>query len=359
MKTLALPLVLALAVLAAGCAGGRHENASSGGGPAVSVSVLHPAADAGDALVLPARVTPREEVSLTARLAARLTALPLREGDHFGAGQVLARFDAPETRAQLEGARAGLAAAAVARDLARKQEQRMDSLYAQHVAALRELEGAQAERRAAEAGWAQARAAVDGLESGVELTAPFAGVVVRRHADVGATVGPGQPLLDIRSDAVGEVAVSVPESELPRLEKGRVDYQVGDGAWSPARVRRVDGMTDWTTRSRVARIVPENGAVLQAGAFARVRLAPRSGAAAATAGPLRVPVASLVRRGGLTGVFVAEDGVARLRWLRVGHEAGGAIEVLAGLGAGDAVIADPAGLVDGRDVTVSGSGVKS
>lgn len=349
------PLALALAALAAGC-GGRHESAPVGAGPALSVTVLHPAAGAGDALVLPARVTAREEITLTARLAARLTSLPLREGDRFREGQVLAAFDAPETRATLEGARAGLVAATLARDLARKQEARMDSLYAQRVAALRELEGAQAERRAADAAWAQARAQVDGLQSGTELTAPFAGVVVRRHADPGVTVGPGQPLLDIRSTSVGEIAASVPESELARLAGGRADYQVGDGPWSAARVSRVDGMTDWATRSRVARLRPAGGEMLEPGAFARVRLAPRAGAAPSAADEtLRVPRTALVRRGALTGVFVAEGGIARLRWLRVGHESGETVEVLAGLAPDDAVIADPAGLIDGRGVTVAGS----
>ncbi len=360
-KTLLLfPLALGLAALAAGCGGGHHESAKSGAGPAVSVSVLHPATGAGDALVLPARVTAREEVTLTARLAARLTSLPLREGDRFKEGQVLAAFEAPETRAQLEGARAGLTAATVARDLARRQEARMDSLYAQRVAALRELEGAQAERRAAEAAWAQARAQVDGLASGAELTAPFAGVVVRRHADPGATVGPGQPLLDIRSTSVGEIAVNVPESELSRLDGDRAEYQVADDPWRPARIARVDGMTDWATRSRVARLRGAGGETLEPGAFARVKLAPRAGAAAeaADASTLRVPVTSLVRRGALTGVFVAEEGVARLRWLRVGHESGGSVEVLAGLGAADAVIANPAGLADGRPVTVAEGAVK-
>jgi RND family efflux transporter MFP subunit len=355
-------LALSLAALAAGgCGGAPHENASAGAGPALSVVVLHPATDAGDALVLPARVTAREEVTLTARISARLTSLPLREGDHFAAGRALASFDAPETRAALDGAKAALAAATAARDLARRQEARMDSLFAQRVAALRELEGAQAERRAAEAAWAQARAQVDGLASGTELTAPFAGVVVRRHADPGATVGPGQPLLDIRSDAVGEITVGVPESELARLQGSRAEYQVGEGPWRPARVTRVDGMTDWATRSRVARVVPAGREALEAGAFARVRLTPRGAGGTAAAGSLRVPSTALVRRGGLTGVFVAENGVARLRWLRVGLENGGAIEVLAGLGAADAVIANPLGLADGRSisVTVAGAAVKS
>lgn len=359
MKKPLLLLLLGLAALAAGCGGGRHESAKPGAGPAVSVTVLHPATGAGDALVLPARVTAREEVTLTARLAARLTSLPLREGDRFREGQVLAAFEASEMRSQLAGARAGLAAATAARDLARRQEARMDSLYAQRVAALRELEGAQAERRAAEAAWAQARAQVDGLASGVELTAPFAGVVVRRHADPGATVGPGQPLLDIRSASVGEITVNVPESELSRLAGDRADYQVGDGPWRPARVTRVDGMTDWATRGRVARLRPAGGETLEPGAFARVKLAPRAGAAAAADdATLRVPVSALVRRGALAGVFVAEQGVARLRWLRTGHESGGRVEVLAGLGATDAVIANPAGLADGRPVTVAEGAVK-
>lgn len=354
MKTLrALSLLALAAAAAAGCAGSHSESKSPAAGPAVSVRVLHPAAGAGDAIVLPARVTAREEVTLTARLAARLTALPLREGDHFRAGQLLAAFDAPETRAALDGARAGLAAATLARDLARKQEARMDSLFHERVAALRELEGAQAERRAAEAAWAQARAQVDGFESGAGLTAPFAGVVVRRHADPGVTVGPGQPLLDIRSDTVGEITASVPESELARLDGAvRAEFQVGDGDWAPAVLVRADGMTDAGTRSRVARFRPANGAALEAGAFARVRLA---GSAKAAAAPvtLSLPVGALVRRGGLTGVYVAEDGVARLRWLRVGRSDGGRVEVLAGLGADDAVILEPAGLTDGRAVTVA------
>jgi RND family efflux transporter MFP subunit len=352
-----LSALVAAALLAAGC--GRHasEQAAADTRPAVEVRVARAATGAGDALVLPARVTALEEVTITARAGARLTALPLREGDRFRRGQTLAAFDAPETRAALAGAEAGLAAATLGRDLARKQEARMDSLYAGRVAALHELEGAQAERRAAEAGWAQARAQVDQFRSGILLSAPFDGVVVRRHADVGVTVGPGQPLLDIRSEGAGEIVASVPEAELPRLAHAQAEVQVGDGAWAPASLARVDGMTDFSTRSRVARFRAAAGVALEPGAFARVRLSAASphetGKAAVTAaGVLTVPSRSLVHRGSLTGVFVAESGVARLRWLRVGRETGGRTEVLAGLGPLDDVVDEPAGLEDGRAVKV-------
>jgi RND family efflux transporter MFP subunit len=342
--------LLALAAFAAGCGGHEAGHGGASSGPAVTVSVVRAGAAGDGALVLPARVSAREEVTLTARIAAQLTALPLREGDRFRGGDVLARFDAPETRASLDGARAGLEAATVARDLARRQEERMDSLYAARVAALRELEGAQAERRGAEAQWAQAKAQLDGLESAVQLAAPFDGVVVRRHADPGATLGPGQPVLDIRSSAVGEVTAMVPESELGRLAGARPEYQVGDGPWLPARLARVDGMTDFATRSRTARLRPVGGERLEPGAFARVRFAGGASAGGGQVPALSVPATALVRRGALTGVFVAADGHARLRWLRVGHESGGAVEVLSGLGAEDRVILDPRGLADGRAV---------
>lgn len=354
-KSLRFPLaLLALAAAAAGCGGAAPKHETADAGPAVNVTVTRAASFEGGALVLPARVTAKEEVTLTARMAAQLTALPVREGDRFRAGQALASFDALETRAALQGARAALEAATVGRDLARRQEARMDSLYAQRVAALRELEGAQAERRGAEAQWAQARAQVDGMESATRLAAPFDGVVVRRYADVGATLGPGQPLLDIRSTATGEITAMVPESELARLAGVKAEYQVGDGAWKSAVVARVDGMTDPLTRSRMARLKPAGGEALDAGAFARVRFAGLAGGAPAAGGAaLTVPASAIVRRGGLTGVFVAEDGVARLRWLRVGRESGGSVEVLAGLAASDAVILSPSGLVDGRPVKVA------
>lgn len=354
MKTIHVPATLILAAaLAAGCGGGTPGRVADAR-PAVDVRVFRAGATAGDVLVLPARVTAREEVAVPARMPARLTSLPLREGDHFRKGETLAAFDAPETRAALEGAQAGLAAATLQRDLARRQESRMDSLYAGHVAALRELEGAQADRRAAEAGWAQARAQVDQMRSGTAIEAPFAGVVVRRHADVGATVGPGQPLLEIRSDEAGEITASVPESELGRLAAPRAEVQVGDGPWRAATLVRTDGMTDYVTRSRVARFRITGGTASEAGAFARVRLAGHAATAGARAGNmLSVPAGALVRRGGLTGVFVADSGVARLRWLRIGRERPDAVEVLAGLAGSEDVIVTPAGLEDGRALRVA------
>lgn len=361
----AVVVAAALATLVVtGCGTRAHEAGPAAAGDTVTVSVIRPATeDAEGALALPGRIRAREEVRLTSRIAAPLTRLPVREGGHFARGQTLARFEAPETREAVLSARARLEAATVARDHARVQEARVDSLFADRVAARRDLDLAQSARRAAEAAWADARAALERWLMDTAIEAPFDGVVARRHVDAGQSVAAGQPLLDIRSLEVDEIEVAVPESELGRLAGARATFQAGDGPWGAARLLRIDGATDPATRTRLATFRAEApGAGLAAGAFARVRLAAtpssenarRPGTERDTTSMLfNIPSRSLVRRGALTGVYVVRDGRARLRWLRVGLEAGGRIEVLAGLSAGEDIILSPEGLADGRPVRLA------
>jgi multidrug efflux pump subunit AcrA (membrane-fusion protein) len=86
-------------------------------------------------------------------------------------------------------------------------------------------------------------------------------------------------------------------------------------------------------------------ASLRAGLFARL-LVP--GLAAEPR--LHVPAAALFERGGLTGLFVVTDGRARLRWVAAGAREGDTVEIRAGVEAGERVVLDPSGLVDGSPV---------
>jgi len=355
-------LALAAGLVAGGCSSGHSPHgASTDAAEAITVSAIR-AGDTGapGGLILPGRVKAREEVTLAARITGRLTALPMREGAPFRRGQVLARFDAPETRDAVRSARETLEAARVRVEQARTDEARMQSLFEQNVAAKRDLEMAQVQRHAAEAGFSSAQAALQSWEESAALTAPFDGVVARRHVDPGQTLAPGQPILDLRSREVGEIEVAVPESALPGLERttGVFACQIGDGEWSGATLVRVDGMTDHATRTRRAYFAPAEKSRLEAGAYARVRIAAAAtGLSAAdsalAAGPIVVPSSALVRRGSLTGVYVLRDDRAWLRWLRIGREADGRAEVLAGLTAGETLAADPEGLADGRAVRIA------
>jgi RND family efflux transporter MFP subunit len=351
-------LLASVLASAAGCAkreGPAHAAADARSPVSVRASRVESAGRGAD-LTVPGRVAAREEVVVRATISGRITALPVREGQSFPKGTVLARFEAPETRASVAAARAAEEAARHRLEVARRQESRLDSLHARRVAALRELELAQDERLLAEAAYGAAMAAREGLLSGSEIRAPFAGVVVRRHVDPGATATAGEPVLDIRSGDAGEIVAAIPEAWLPALATSRIQVRVGRGAWIDARTVRVEGMTDFRSRTREARFVPASGREpLELGAYADVRLlgAASSPTSAETGtGGLRVPTEALVHRGALTGVFVIRDGRAWLRWVRAGRSDAERVEILAGLLPGDTIALDPSGLTDGRAVTV-------
>ena len=63
-----------------------------------------------------------------------------------------------------------------------------------------------------------------------------------------------------------------------------------------------------------------------------------------------VPKGSLVERGALTGLFVVEQGHARLRWVSAGQPDGEFVPVRAGIAVGEEFIIDPTGLTDGSAV---------
>ncbi len=301
------------------------------------------------AMILPGRIKAREEVVLASRIAGRVTRLAAFEGDAVDEGQVLAVFDAPESRRALAAARRELEAATLAGEVARRQSARMDSLFSAGVAASHERELAASAARGAEARHEAARAALESLDAALTLRAPFDAVVARRFVDAGADVAPGSPLVELRSVGSTEIVVPVPEAALPALESGRFAFRVDGGAWRPARLTRLEGMTDFATRTRTARLAPAGGPPPAPGAFARVRLESE----ALPDPPLPVlPASSIVRRGALTGAFVIEGERAVLRWLKLGRDQGDAVEVLSGLFPGERVARDAAGLSDGAPLRV-------
>lgn len=348
-----LSLVTIFALASVGCHGRSPDGAASTAPQ--RVALVRVGTGTPGMLTLPARVKALEEATLTARAPGRVSAFLAREGQYVAEGTPLVRFDAPEARQSLAAARAEELAARSAQAFATRQHARIESLYTAGVVAIADREDAESRQHAAESRLAQASAAREVAESAVEVRAPFASVVVRRHVDAGADVQPGQPLLDLRSPNGSQIVAAVPEGAAGDLAHASAWVQVGDGPWRAARLVSADGMVDPATRSRTARYVPVERGGLEPGAFARLRLElPQTPGAGAEATPIAVPLASVVRRGALTGVLVVESNRAWLRWVRLGRTQGDAVEVLSGLRSGEQVVAAPAGLTDGASVA-SGS----
>ncbi len=220
--------------------------------------------------------------------AGRIVTIPVREGDRFAKGDVLARLDDARLKAEEDRIRAALAEAEAERDLAAATAERERALFkAGHVSRQR-LDEAEARLKAAAAAAAGAKADLARIRVALAQTrivAPFAGVVTARLVDEGTVVAAGTPVLAVlASDGAGELLVGLPEADGRGLVPGR-----------PYPVRLEDGRE---IRARLAGLVPQ--------------LQPRSRALVAR---LELPAGIAVADGALASLLVERRVPVRGFWL--------------------------------------------
>ncbi len=116
-----------------------------------------------------------------------------------------------------------------------------------------------------------------------------------------------------------------------------------------ATIRTLGPSADPSTHRFTIRAELRTREAIHAGLFARVLL-PLSG----TDRRLLVPEKTVLRRGGLTGVYVIQAGHAWLRWIAPGDSVGEDLEIRAGLDEKERVALEPARLHDGALVTEGG-----
>lgn len=330
-----------LAILAVGAAACGHREppkaALPAEGPTRDVTTAEAARQGGAAEVaVPGAVQARKRAALSARMPASVTELPYQEGEWVKAGAVVVRLDDAAVRAAVAAAEAGVKA--VEADVARTK-----TLLEKGAATPREMEQVTA---AASGAQAQLTAARDNL-SYTALRAPFAGRVASRRVNLGDVVNPGMPLIEIEGDGGLELRATVESQIAATLRPGSRVKALVDGQPGPLAVTItvLSPAGDATTHRFEVKADLPAASGLRAGLFARL-LVP-----GVTADPrILVPAAAVFERGGLTGVFVAKDGKAHLRWVAPGARDGGMVEIRAGVEPGDRVVLEPAGLVDGTPV---------
>ncbi len=326
------------ALTLAGCAKAPHPAPSAEAPPAtrrVTVAAVR-SAGGGESISVPGVIAAGRSAMLSPRIPATIVSLPLREGESFAAGAVVARLDDAALRSALTAAESS--EAATESDL-----RRLTTLQSKGAATAREVETAAARAAAS-------RAAVLGAKSELGyavLRSPWAGVVARLPLHVGDMVSPGTPVVEIESQGDLEVRSTVEAELTAMVTPGKVLAVRVDGQPSPlsATVRSLSPSGDPSTHRFELRATLPAGKGLRSGLFARIEIPGR-----ATDLRLMVPAAAVFARGGLTGLFVVEGGQAKLRFVAVGDSAGGEVEVRAGVAAGERVVIDPAGLVDGNPV---------
>ena len=295
------------------------------------------------------------QATLEAQTSARVLSLRVQAGDRVQAGQLLATLDARAAASGVQQAQAQVQQADAALGNARAQWERTRDLQAQGFLSPAALDKAQAAYREAQAAQAATQAQAQQARLGQDytrITAPFAGWVQQTWVQAGDLALPGKPLLQLYAPAPLRAVVQVPASRARTLQEvDTVQIGVGAGAttrWLLPRTRTLVPATDPQAQSSAWRLElsPQDSAGLLPGERVAVRLWP---ARAAAVRALQVPQAAVLQRGELTAVYVAAKDHFVLRAVRLGASVGAdAVEVRAGLAAGEAVALDPvrAGLAD-------------
>lgn len=358
---LLIPVLLALTLVACG----GEAPAPAGGEP--SAAPVRAFVATAETRSVPMRirasgsVEPLRRVKPGTKLLGRIEAVPVREGDRVERGQVLARLESRDLEAARQQAEAALAMAFAQLANARVHHERMEDLHGRGSVTDKAREDAATGFEVAQAAVTQAEANLAAARVNLgyaTVASPISGWVVAKRVEAGDMTAPGAPLFTIEDLSRVKIEVDVPEAEVTGLAEGGHATVEILGRRAAATIDRIVPAGDPASRTFAVQILLDNpDGALKSGMFARVSFEHGERRA------LLVPASAVVRRGQLEGLFVvADDGRARLRWVKTGRmegtgegEAeGDTLEILSGLEDGERyVVAPPAGLVDGAAVEVA------
>lgn len=311
-------------------------------------------------LSLPATLTAARVAALSVEAAGLVSELLVDEGDAVVADTALLRLRPQRKTLARDALRAEHERARAAEQLAAVKEKRLRRLVEQRMTPQDSYDVARAElaqaRAATRAAAAQLALAEDEVAR-LELRAPFAGVISRKHTEPGAWVSPGDVVLELTETAALRAEFALPQQHYPQLAPGS------------AVQLNLDAYPDTALKLTVTRMIPvvrESGRTLLVRASLPNhdgRYAPGMsgtidvalGAPGAGAGPA-VPVdavlvqpdgARIVWRVDRDGAGAGAGGIAVPVPIRVGRRMGAHIEVLE--------VLIPDGLPPGSEVVVRGN----
>ncbi len=308
-------------------------------------------------ITITGEVVARVETDLSFRVGGRITGWFVDVGDGVKEGQVLARLDPEEQKADVEAAEAGVRAADAQLKLARANFDRQKSLLNDGISTRRDYDDAETALRTAESAREAAIAQRDTARevlSYTELRAPADGIVTARLAEAGQVAQAAQTMFTIADNGPRDAVFNVYESLFfaqPAKDGVVVTLLSDDKVRATGHVREVSPTIDsqtGTVRVKVAmdRTPPEmtlGASVVGVGALAPRRVAV-------------VPWQALSGVDGKPALWIVDraNGTVSLRPVEVLSFETGTALVAGGVEEGETYVADGTKLLrPGQSVTTS------
>jgi RND family efflux transporter MFP subunit len=328
-------------------------------------------------------VIARREATVSSKVTGKIVEVLIEEGMSVTNGQVLARLDDVNVRANLDVARAQLESARAAleetRALLRQAElelERTSRLAEQHIAAQAELDRAASEAESLRARLVRQERDVTVSESQIDLwqqqvedlviRAPFDGIVTSKNAQPGEMISPVSAGGGFTRTGIGtivdmsslEIEIDVNESYINRV---RPEQPVD---------ATLDAYPDWRIPCKVIAIIPtadrQKSTVRVRVGFDEldprilpqmaVKVAFRDDRDTAAGRTVLIPKSSVQSDDDQDVVFVVRNGTAERRAVRVDRTQGEEVTVRSGVTSGERIIVNPPpGLQDGAAIKETNS----
>jgi len=272
---------------------------------------------------------------------ARVVEVPFDVNDYVEKGQVIVRFRDTDQKALLSRTQASLSEAEARLVNDRMEYERAEKVFERNVISRAQMDSLTAAYESSKARVKAAEAEVKRANEQVEHTiirAPFAGMVVERHIQVGETATIGQPLMTGLSLEHLRALVDIPQYHIAALRQHlRARIVLPDGRSIEASEIRIPPTADPESHSfRVLVNLPSEDLGVFPGTLVKVAFA------RGKTDRLVVPEQALVQRGEVTGLYIVDNNNrVTFRYVRAAtRTAEGLISLVSGADAGEKVALD-------------------
>ena len=303
-------------------------------------------------IVLDAQVEAINKTTLSSQTSGQITHIFIDSGDIIAAGSTLLTLKDENQQANLTSAKAALTANKAELVDARSNLKRIKGIFAKKLSTQQVLDSAKARFNIAKANYDGAVAQLHSAQEQLSYTvikAPYSGIVLERHINLGEVVAPGTPLFTGTSLSQLRVVSQIPQQDIEQIRhfsQVKIPLPTGEDLTQQGEQLKFYAYASPQSSTFKVRIaLPETNHHLYPGMYLKAHF--KTGVRTT----LVVPQSALIKRSELRAVYVKNsDGKIHLRQVREGNMihpplAKGSVEILAGLSEGEEVITNPMSVI--------------
>lgn len=296
---------------------------------------LYTVTNIGKNTELSATVYSKNESAVGSKISGYVKRIYVEEGESVKKGTPLFEIDAAATEASAISANANYLSAKASAEDAKKDLERYKTLFEKGVVSEKELErmrlNYEIKSQILSSSSAMLKQAKN--ERGYSLVrAPMDGVVLKKYLTTASLAMPGQPVILLSGKNDLRIKADVYEGELENFKVGeKVNFKAADKIVEAKIISLAPGGA--ISRNFVLRAEPSSQNGLYSGMYVKL-LSPGK------AGQITIPINTITKRGGITGVFEYVSGVAKFRAIKIKKQSGASVAV-EGVNVGAKLIENP------------------